>query len=95
MSRVKSVSELAKLQTKFKTNIDKIDKNKLICIDETYIHSNFTTNYAWSKRGTLAIHNKKTNPKKYSIPFNTLFFSTISIFYTSCLKIFLMVGRVK
>jgi len=47
--------------------ITNIDIKKIICIDETYIHSNFCVNYGWSKIGEPIIHYNKSNPIKYSI----------------------------
>jgi len=63
----KSLDTLKQKQQLFIDTIKDIDKNKIICIDETYIHSNYTTNYGWSKIGEPIIQYKQVNPVKYSI----------------------------
>ncbi len=63
----KSLRTLKQKQQVFLKNIKNIDINKIVCIDETYFHSNNSKNYGWSKIGQRIIHYKKTNPIKYSI----------------------------
>lgn len=63
----KSVRILKQKQRQFLKNIKNININKIICIDETYFHSNNSKNYGWSKIGQRIIHYKKTNPIKYSV----------------------------
>lgn len=63
----KSKRELKKQQNSFIKKIKNIDTNKVICIDETYMYSNYSNNYGWSKSGTQLINHKKSNPIKYSI----------------------------
>lgn len=62
-----SFDKLHKKRLEFISKIKNIDKNKIICIDETYIHSNFSKNYGWNKIGERLVHYKKSNPIKYSI----------------------------
>jgi len=45
----KSIDALKNKQKKFLDRISNIDFNKVICIDETYLHSNSSKNYGWSK----------------------------------------------
>jgi len=63
----KSLLSLKSKQRKFTKNIKKIPINNIISIDETYIYTNYTKNYGWSKIGTNLQHYKKSNPIKYSI----------------------------
>ena len=62
----KSVRILKQKQNKFLKLITNIDINKIVCIDETYFHSNNSKNSGWSKIGHRIMHHKKTNPIKYS-----------------------------
>ena len=63
----KSLRILRQKQRAFLKTITTIDINKIVCIDETYFHSNNSKNYGWSKIGQRIIHYKKTNPIKYSV----------------------------
>lgn len=63
----KSINDLKMKHNIFKKQIKNINTNNIICIDETYIHSNYSPNYGWSKKGTRLFHYKKSNPIKYSI----------------------------
>ena len=63
----KSIKLLKKKQKIFLKTIKNINLNKIICIDETYLHSNNSKKYGWSKIGSRIFHYKKTNPTKYSI----------------------------
>lgn len=47
----------------FINNIKNININKIICIDETFIFSNYCHNYGWTKIGERLIHYTKSNPK--------------------------------
>jgi transposase len=48
-------------------DMKKIDTNNVICIDETYIYSNYCSNYGWAKIGHPLVSYVKSNPIKYSI----------------------------
>jgi len=50
----KNVSELLKRKKKFKKTHK--DYKNIICIDETYIHSNIHMKYGWSKKGVRLEH---------------------------------------
>lgn len=63
----KSVDELRSKQKLFIKNIKNINTNKIICIDETYVFTNFSRDYGWSKKGCPIKNFKKSNPVKYSI----------------------------
>jgi len=62
-----SLIDLQQKQKLFINTVKNIDISKIICIDETYIHSNYSTNYGWSKRGEPIRHYVKSHPIKYSI----------------------------
>jgi len=61
----KNVSELLKRKKEFKETHK--DYKNIICIDETYVHSNIYKKYGWSKKGVRLEHYVKSNPIKYSI----------------------------
>jgi len=61
----KNITNLLKQKKIFKKAHKKY-KN-IICIDETYVHSNIFYKYGWSPKGNRLIHYSKTNPIKYSI----------------------------
>lgn len=63
----KSKKKLNTQQNKFIKDIKQISTDNIICIDETYIHSNYCSNYGWSKKGEPLTHYIKSNPIKYSI----------------------------
>lgn len=63
----KSIHILKQKQKKFLKTIKNIDINKIVCIDETYFHSNNSKKYGWSQIGTRIVHYKKSNPIKYSV----------------------------
>ena len=61
----KNISELLKRKKEFKEAHK--DYKNIICIDETYVHSNIYKKYGWSKKGERIEHYIKSNPIKYSI----------------------------
>ena len=61
----KDINELMKKKKAFIKNIG--NYKNIICIDETYVHSNIHDNYGWSPKGKRLIHFVKSNPKKYSV----------------------------
>jgi putative transposase len=63
----KSIGDLTDKQKMFIENIKNIDENKIICIDETYLHTNYTKRYGWCHRGSRLVEYKQVNPVKYSI----------------------------
>jgi len=63
----KSMKKLKIIQKQFSKFIKNIPVNKIISIDETYLYTNFTKNYGWSKIGFKLTNYKKANPIKYSI----------------------------
>lgn len=63
----KNKTKLTYLIKKFQKDLKSIDKNKIICIDETYLQSNIHPNYAWGLKGKEIIHKTKSNPQKLSI----------------------------
>jgi len=62
-----SLDALKVKQTQFINTVNNIDKNKIIAIDETYLHSNFTTDYGWSKVGEPVCEYNHLHSVKYSI----------------------------
>lgn len=63
----KSIDDLFLKQKQFLENIKSVNKDNIICIDETYIHSNYFTSYGWCQRNKRLMHFKKSNPIKYSM----------------------------
>lgn len=61
----KNLKSLLMKQKTFHKHIK--NTNKLISIDESYIHSNYCYKYGWSPVGQKLIKFVKTNPTKYSI----------------------------
>jgi transposase len=62
-----SIKKLKKQQKIFEQDMKKINTDNIICIDETYIYSNYCSNYGWAKIGEPLISYVKSNPIKYSI----------------------------
>lgn len=62
-----NIEILKEKREKFIKKIRRINKNKIISIDETYLYSNHSKNYGWNKRGERLFNYKKCNPIKYSI----------------------------
>jgi len=46
----KNIHDLIHTQKIFSDKIKKINKNNIICVDETYIHSNCISNRGWGKK---------------------------------------------
>ena len=62
-----SYEKLREKQEIFIEEVKNIDKNKIICIDETYLRSNHITNYGWAPKSDRLVHYNLSNPIKYSI----------------------------
>jgi transposase len=63
----KSIEDLNNLKHKFLNKIKRISKNDIICVDETYLYSNYVNNYGWGKKSQKLVIYNKSNPIKYSI----------------------------
>ena len=63
----KNIQDLVFAQNIFSKNIEKINKNNIICVDETYIYSNYSSNRGWGKKGCYINKYIRANPVKYSI----------------------------
>jgi len=61
----KNINELIKLKNEFKKK--NFNYRDIICIDETYVHSNIFSKYGWAPKGKRLEHFVKSNPTKYSI----------------------------
>lgn len=62
-----NLNDLFSKQIDFINKIKNIDKNNIIAVDETYIHTNYSHKFGWGKRGKKIIRYIKSNPIKYSI----------------------------
>ncbi len=61
----KNINDLIKKKKNFKKKYS--NYKNIICIDETYVHSNIHSKYGWALNGKRLIHYVKSNPIKYSI----------------------------
>jgi transposase len=61
----KNLPELLKQKKIFKQKHS--NYKDIICIDETYVHSNIHNKYGWSMSGSRLVHYCKSNPIKYSV----------------------------
>lgn len=61
----KSIDELIIKQKQFSENIKSINKDNIICIDETYLHTNYFNSYGWCRSNKRLVTFKQSNPIKY------------------------------
>jgi transposase len=62
-----NINDLNKKVKKFKKIVSKIKLNDIVCLDESFVHTNMCNDYGWSKKGHKIEKYIKSNPKKFSI----------------------------